>query len=203
VAKPLDLRSWLQDQCDDFRFEVGGVFQRESDIASWPLEAASPLELEQRLALGGHLLPLPSEPAALANILEVSVVSFLALRVLEIPGAKVHRGTERGYPDIEVEGHIFGGGFHAVDVKAARRAATGRRTQSRITLYTGNTYFKWPTLAGLRSGTGAFRTPEQFYDYWRKYPFRTSAQVQRQLQRLLTSAQDELAQLRASQDPPG
>ena len=33
-----------------------------------------------------------------------------------------------------------------MDIKAARRAANGRQTQSRITLYTGNTYFKWPGL---------------------------------------------------------
>ncbi|MGH3159895.1 MAG: hypothetical protein ACRDNF_25425 [Streptosporangiaceae bacterium] len=63
-----------------------------------------------------------------------------------VAGAQIHRGTERGYPDFEISGPAFGGGFHAVDVKAARRATSGRRTQSRITLYTGNTYFKWPSL---------------------------------------------------------
>jgi hypothetical protein len=266
VAQALDLLSWMQEQCNDFRFEVGGVFQRESDLAWWPLEAAGPVELEERLARGGHLLPLPKEPAALANILEVSVVNFLALRVLEVAGAQIHRGSERGYPDFEIDGPAFGGGFHAVDVKAARRAASGRRTQSRITLYTGNTYFKWPSLhwpgtfrpfsdysshldvimiytlnpdsnarvedleiivqepwriasrkrssttreyigaiediAGLRTGAGVFKTPAEFYDYWRKYPFKISAQVQRQLQRLLTATQDELAQLRVRQDRP-
>jgi hypothetical protein len=121
VAQPQNLRSWLQEQCNDFRFEVGGVFQRESDMAWWPLEAANPVELEERLALGGHLLPLPREPAALANVLEVSIVNFLALRVLGVAGAQIHRGTERGYPDFEVAGPAFGGGFHAVDVKAARQ----------------------------------------------------------------------------------
>lgn len=77
----------MQEQCNDFRFEVGGVFQRESDVAWWPLEAAGPVELEDRLAQGGHLLPLPREPAALANVLEVSVVNFLALRVLGVCGS--------------------------------------------------------------------------------------------------------------------
>jgi hypothetical protein len=57
-------------------------------------------------------------------------------------------------------------------------------------------------IALLRIGAGAFQTPADFYDYWRKYPFKISAQVQRQLQRLLTAAQDELAQLRARQDRP-
>jgi hypothetical protein len=257
----------MQEQCNEFRFEVGGVFQRESDMAYWPLEAASPVELEERLAQGGHLLPLPREPAALANVLEVSIVNFLALRVLGVAGAQIHRGTERGYPDFELTGQAFGGGFHAVDVKAARRAPNGRRTQSRITLYTGNTYFKWPSLhwpgtfrpfsdyashldvimiytlnlennarvedlevivqepwrigsrerssttreyigaindiPGLRAGAGMFATQDDFYSYWRKFPFKVSAQVQRQLQRLLTATQDELAQLRARQDRPG
>jgi Restriction endonuclease EcoRV len=267
VAQPLDLRSWMQDQCNEFRFEVGGVFQRESDLAWWPLEATGPDELEERLAQGGHLLPLPKEPAALANVLEVSVVNFLAMRVLGVPGAEIVRGTERGYPDFEIAGAAFGGGFHAVDVKAARRAPNGKRTQSRITLYTGNTYFKWPSLhwpgtfrpfrdyvshldvlmiytlnresnarvedleiivqepwriasrerssttreyigaiediSELRIGAGVFETPAEFYDYWRKYPFKISAQVQHQLQRLLTATQDELAQLRARQNDPG
>jgi hypothetical protein len=51
----------------------------------------------------------------------------------------------------------------------------------------------------VRAGEGAFATPAEFYDYWRKFPFKVSAQVQNQLQRLLTSTQAELAQLRARQ----
>ena len=244
---------------------MSGVFQRESDTAWWPLTADGPHELETRLAQGGHLLPLPKEPAALANVLEVSIVKFLTARIEAFEGATAHLGTERGYPDFEITGSAFGGGFHAVDVKAARRAPSGRQTQSRITLYTGNTYFKWPNLhwpgtfrpfndyaghldllmiytlnpesnarvedleiivqepwriasrerssttreyigaitdiSGLRDGAGVFGTSDAFYDYWRKFPFKVSSQVQRQLQRLLTATQDELAQLRASQAP--
>lgn len=146
MAKPLHLPIWLREQCSDFRFDVGGVFQRNSDVSWWPLEAAGPGELEERLAQGGHLLPLPKEPAALANVMEVSIVDFLTARALRVPGAQVRRGNERGYPDLEISGTAFGGGFHAVDIKAARRAANKRQTQSRITLYTGNTYFKWSDL---------------------------------------------------------
>lgn len=263
MAEPSDLLAWLRTQCADFAFDVGGVFQRQSDVSWWPLKAAGPAELEERLTEGGHLLPLPREPAALANVMEVSIVNFLALRVLGVAEAEVRRGTERGYPDLEIGGPAFGGGSHAVDVKAARRAGSGTKTQSRITLYTGNTYFKWPdlhwpgtfrpfndyvthldvimiytlnpesnarvenlelivqepwriasrerssttreyigavtNLSALRAGQGAFRTPAEFYEYWRKYPFRVSAQVQNQLQRLLTSTQDELTRLRAKQ----
>jgi len=265
VAEPLDLRTWLREQCADYSFNVGGVFQRDSDVSSWPLEAAGPAELEERLTQGRHLLPLPKEPAALANVLEVSIVSFLTLRALLVPQAEVRQGGERGYPDLEFGGQAFGGGFHAVDVKAARRAANGRQTQSRITLYTGNTYFKWPDLHwpgtirpfseyathldmimiytlnpesnarvedleiivqepwriasrerssttreyigavtsidALRAGEGAFASPDEFYDYWRRFPFKISAQVQTQLQRLLTAAHDELAELRKRHRP--
>lgn len=233
----------------------------------WPLKANGPAELERRLAEGGHLLPLPREPAALANVLETSIVSFLMRRALLIAGAQVRKGNERGYPDLEMSGPAFGGGFHAVDVKAARRAVSRRQTQSRITLYTGNTYFKWPdlhwpgtmrpfsdyathldvlmiyslnedsnarvedleiivqepwriasrerssttreyigavtSLDALRAGEGAFATPAEFYEYWRKFPFKISSQVQTQLQRLLKAAHDELAELRARQDPAG
>lgn len=265
MPDPLELRDWLTRQCAEYSFNVGGVFQRDSDVATWPLAATGPAELESRLTAGGHLLPLPKEPAALANVLEVSIVNFLTLRALSIRGAQVRRGNERGYPDLEVSGAAFGGGYHAVDVKAARRASNGRQTQSRITLYTGNTYFKWPELHwpgtfrafseyathvdvimiytfnpkinarveeleiivqepwciaskerssttreyigavtsidGLRSGVGAFTTPAAFYEYWRKFPFKVSPQVQTQLQRLLRAAQDELSRLRELRQP--
>ena len=129
--------AWVREQCASFVFDVSAVFQRHGDHA-WPFTANDEQDLEAKLLAGGHLLPLPKEPAALANILEVAIVDHL-IDVAEAQGADVRRGTERGYPDIELAGDHFGGGFHAVDVKVARRAANPARTQSRITLYTGNT----------------------------------------------------------------
>jgi hypothetical protein len=120
----LNLIDWLREVCSEYRFNVAGVFRSDSRTASWPLTAADPEELEQRLAEGGHLLPLPKEPAALANVLEVSIVDFLVSRVEMLDGAEVTRGSERGYPDLEISGPVFGGGFHAVDVKAARRSSS-------------------------------------------------------------------------------
>lgn len=38
MANSLDLRAWLREQCSDFRFDVGGVFQRNSDVSWWPLK---------------------------------------------------------------------------------------------------------------------------------------------------------------------
>lgn len=145
MTSTLDLLEWLRARCAAYEFDVTAIFRR-SGQHRWPLVAADERELERRLAEGGHLLPLPKEPAALANVLEVSVVDFVLRHLAEVPGAQAQRGTERGYPDIEVGGQPFGGGFHAVDVKVARRAASGRSTESRITLYTGNSYFRYPKL---------------------------------------------------------
>lgn len=265
----VDLLEWLRQQCDKYTFDARGVFQRSGPNSRWPLRARDADDLERILAECGHLLPLPQEPAALANILEVSIVNFLSERLEGVDGAAVTRGTERGYPDMEISGAAFGGGFHAVDVKAARRATTrGRpRTQSRITLYTGNTYFKWPDLHwpgtmrafndyashldllliytlrpdttarvadlevivqepwriaskqrssttreyigavdgldDLRAGRGDFAAPEEFYSFWRRYPFRISAQVQNQLNRLVRQQADEIARLRGGQPSGG
>jgi hypothetical protein len=151
-------------------------------------------------------------------------------------------------------------GFHALDIKVARRHDRNRaRTKSRITLYTGNTYFRWPQLhwpgtfrpfAGytshldliviyefvpqvgsrvadielivqpawriasrqrssttreyigavdsiedLRAGRGEFDTPDEFYEYWRAFPFRISQQVQRQLDLLIRQQQERIDEL--------
>src|SRR5262249_31576534 len=59
---------------------------------------------------------------------------------------------------IEISGKKFGSSFHAVDVKVARIKKGGRQTQSRITLYTGNTFFRYPAL----KWAGTFRP---FDDY--------------------------------------
>ncbi len=141
----LNLLEWLRTCCATYRFDVTAVFRRRGQHL-WPLVAADERELERRLADGGHLLPLPKEPAALANVLEVSIVDFVLQHLDEVPGAAARRGTERGYPDIEVSGSAFGSGYHAVDVKIARRSASGRATESRITLYTGNSYFRYPSI---------------------------------------------------------
>lgn len=147
---PTEIETWLQERCADYRLDLRGVF-KASGHHDWPLVARDSAELETALAEGGHLLPLPKEPAALANVLEVSIVDYLLEAAGALGGATAVRGTERGYPDVEFSGTAFGGGFHAVDIKIARRGVTksGKvkdSTQSRITLYTGNTYFRYPTL---------------------------------------------------------
>lgn len=149
VSANPDLVAWLRALCSEYRYDAAAVFRREGSLA-WPLHAVDAADLQRQLEAGGHFLPLPKEPASLANVLEVSFVRFLIERVEGEVGVAVRQGTERGYPDLELSGARFGGGFHAIDVKAARRKPLKRSrptsTQSRITLYTGNTYFKWPQL---------------------------------------------------------
>lgn len=137
----------VRNACSDYAFEPIAVFKRDGDHP-WPLVASNEAELEQALASGGHFLPLPKEPAALANIVEVAVVDHL-MKGLSAPDvAELTRGTERGYPDLEAK---IGGEYYAIDIKVARRKVGARgkalgRTDSRITLYTGNTFFLYPTF---------------------------------------------------------
>jgi Restriction endonuclease EcoRV len=150
VDKGAAAQQWLREQCAEYEFDLAGVFKFGGHL-SWPIAAADVTALAELLSEGGHILPLPQEPAALANVLEVSIVDFLMERANAVEGVTVLRGTERGYPDLELSGPRFGGGFYAVDVKVARRKVTKagkptNLTQSRITLYTGNTYFRYPQL---------------------------------------------------------
>jgi hypothetical protein len=145
VAPPLDLQAWLRQRCSEFVFFPAGVYVEQGDH-DWPLVAHDPADLTAKLDAGGHLVSLPKESAALANVIEVALVDFLMERLSEVDGASGRRGEERSYPDLEISGDAFEGTFHAVDVKMARLRKSGSQTQSRCTLYTGNTYFKWPTI---------------------------------------------------------
>lgn len=139
--------SWLRRVCSEYRLDIVAIYRRGAQL-TWPLIANSLADLEAQLNNSGHFLPLPKEPAALANILEVSIVDYLIACAVELSPeiCTTQRGRERGYPDLEISGSGFGGGVHAIDVKVARRARNQYQTDSRITLYTGNTYFRYPSL---------------------------------------------------------
>ncbi len=145
MSAALDLQAWLRQQCAEFVFLPAGVYVEQGDH-DWPLIAHDGEELTVKLEEAGHLVSLPKESAALANVIEVALVDFLLERLEATLGAEGRRGEERSYPDLEISGEAFGGGFHAVDIKMARLKKSGVQTQSRSTLYTGNTYFKWPTI---------------------------------------------------------
>lgn len=145
MCPSIDLLAWLREQCAEFVFLPAGVYVEQGDH-DWPLVAQGPGDLTTKLDEAGHLVSLPKESAALANVIEVALVDFLLERLDRLSGAAGRRGEERSYPDLEVSGAAFGGTFHAVDIKMARLNKSGKQTQSRCTLYTGNTYFKWPTI---------------------------------------------------------
>jgi hypothetical protein len=242
------LLSWLRATLAAYVLEPVAIY-RPGVSQQFPITAENEAELQGKLESGGHFLSLPKEPAALANILEVAIVDFLVRAIGATANATITRGTERGYPDVEIGGDAFGGGFHAVDVKVARRARSLNLTESRITLYTGNTYFRYPQLKwpgtfrpfqdysshldvlaiytlndsshgriedleiivqepwrigskqrssttreylgavtriqDLRDGKGEFATEAEFYNYWRKYPFKIGRVVQQQLDKQL------------------
>ena len=242
------LLAWLRHTLATYVPEPVAIY-RAGVAQSFPVVANDEADLQSKLAAGGHFLALPQEPAALANVIEVAVVDFLIRAIQAKPDATIQRGTERGYPDIEISGPAFGGGYHAIDVKVARRAKNKKQTQSRVTLYTGNTYFrhpelKWPgtfrpfkdyhshldvialytlnqkslsriddlqfiaheawriaskqrssttreylgtvmSIEDLIAGKGEFETEDEFYRYWRKFPFRIGRAVQQQFDKLL------------------
>lgn len=151
MAPPIDLEAWLREVCSEYTFGPQAVYQGGRLDSAWPLIAMNEDDLSRQLKERESLLPLPKEPAALANVLEVSIADFLISKAELLPGLVMARGTERGYPDLEFSGAAFGDVFNAVDIKVARRGVTAKgnpsaNTQSRITLYTGNTYFLHPTL---------------------------------------------------------
>jgi len=244
----MKLIDWLRDACARYDLDPHAIYRKKGDHG-WPLTAKDEDELERKLREGDHFIALPREPAALANVIEVSIVDYLLKEAEVDKDIIAKRGTERGYPDIEISGKKFGDGFHAVDVKVARFNKRGTQTKSRITLYTGNTFFrhpklKWPgtfrpfedyashidvialykfneqtlsridemeiivqepwriaskelssttreyigavqSVSDLRTGKGAFKTEDEFYKYWRKFPFKIGRAVEQQLAKIL------------------
>lgn len=153
-----NLVTTLRDICGRYQLEPVAIY-RAATHNNWPIHARNERELREALREAGHFLPLPKEPAALANVLETSIRKFICDELAKLSGVVSRVGTERGYPDLEVTGPRFDDDYFAVDIKVARRSSRNkRRTQSRITLYTGNTYFMHPAL----NWSGMFRA---FADY--------------------------------------
>ncbi len=143
MGSPLD---WLRDHVNGWEQSALGIFRLRSSQEQWPVQAVGPEELKEQLLERGHLLPLPTEPAALANLIEIELREHLVAAAANTPGVEIRLGTERSYPDLELSGPAFGDDCYAADIKCSRRTKSGRTLQSRIALYTGNTYFLWPTL---------------------------------------------------------
>jgi len=48
-------------------------------------------------------------------------------------------------------------------------------------------------IESLRQGKGEFNTAEEFYSYWRKYPFKIGRVVQQQLDKLLDQSRKKIS----------
>lgn len=154
-----DLLQWLRDTTDGWTPEAFGLLVHTAALDAG-VQAADFDELVAQLLAADALVQLPTESAALANVLEQALLAKLheQLDALAAQGHDVQRATagDRHYPDLEVSGTYFAAGngaeIHAVDIKVARtkpRAHDRRprtKTQKRPTLYTGNTYFLHPDL---------------------------------------------------------
>ena len=144
MASPL--LTWIRAQIEGWEQSAVGVYQLSGRNERWPVHAKNAGELRATLTEHGHLLPLPTEPAALANLIEIELRTHLEAAISRTDGAKMQIGTQRSFPDLEFSGPAFGDGVRAADIKCARRRKSGKALQSRIALYTGNTYFLWPQL---------------------------------------------------------
>lgn len=193
----IDLLEWLREQCAEYEFDVAALYRRRGDHP-WPLTAHDEHDLERKLEDGGHFLPLPKEPAALANILEVSVVDYLIERVEGTLGLDVARGTERGYPDLEFTFDDYARHLSLICIYTLEEFAPSRASNLELLLHdtwriasrqrssTTREYLgAVVNIDALRNGEGEFENPEDFYRYWRRFNFRIGRAVQQQLDRLL------------------
>ena len=120
---------WIERLIAGFEFDVIGLARRD----------------------GAPPYPLPTEPGTLAHLIETKAADYLQKALAsDSPEVRFWRGGQRLYPDIELSNGSLGEQIIALDIKVARRKAlpkrntTEPRTQSRITLITGNTYFAEP-----------------------------------------------------------
>ena len=159
------LLEWIRSVTVGWKPSIVGVFRENADH-EWPLTAQSSAQLREALTNAGHLLPLPSEPAALANVMEIELRRHLCEAAATVANAEIAEGTERSFPDLEFSGDAFGGGHRAVDIKCARVKQLKNGTPStnlnnRIALCTGNTYFLWPDPSSRASCAHSRTTPSR------------------------------------------
>jgi hypothetical protein len=96
VTSPL--LDWLRTHTENWSPSIVGVFRQDA-LHDWPIAADSAEELRRILTETRHLLPLPSEPAALANVMEIELRKHLLEAAALSPGVEATEGTERSYPD--------------------------------------------------------------------------------------------------------
>ncbi|MDQ6869860.1 MAG: hypothetical protein M3178_16455 [Pseudomonadota bacterium] len=89
---------WLREICRDYELKPVAVYRRHPHHHQWPLVAQDDDELQAKLAESGHFLALPTEPAALANVLEVSLLEFLVEKIEALADVTARRGPNAAIP---------------------------------------------------------------------------------------------------------
>jgi len=79
---PPRLLEWLRSELKAYTFDIAALLrERPTGETTWPPSLKSQAELTSLLQNGGYLLPLPTESAALAHLLEVSIIEFFWLMI--------------------------------------------------------------------------------------------------------------------------
>ena len=94
----------------------------------------------------GSVRPLPSEASVVGKVLEVSINEYLSRRLLLTRELRwIPASSDRVYPDITFNGPLISPHRFALDVKCARRHASGTKTKSAISIATFDAeYFRYP-----------------------------------------------------------
>ena len=109
VFGPTATIDWLERLVGEFEFDVIGLARRD----------------------GRPFYPLPTEPGTLAHIVESRAADYLNQQMQRDPNAIVfRRGSQRGYPEIELMDGSLGTQIVALDIKVARRAKKPTRSDT-------------------------------------------------------------------------
>lgn len=124
ASLPIDsFKRLLRDLVKGYEFNVVGLYLRNGDVR-----------------------PLPREASVVGKVLEISLNEYLSRRLLQVNDLKwIPASSDRVYPDITFEGPLIFPSRFALDVKCARRAKGGSKTESAITIGTYDAeYFRYP-----------------------------------------------------------
>jgi hypothetical protein len=136
LASPEEVCRYLTDLFGSYEFDVVGLLRKD-----------------------GERLPLPTESATLANIMQASLQRFIRDQCVKDKSLHVTPASgTRTYPDLSLSGPIFGRNPPiALDVKCARRKSPARLT-SAIAVATYDKYFREPekTFPNLMAPYGSF-----------------------------------------------
>lgn len=139
----------LQFLLQGYRFNVKGLYMDDSSI-----------------------YPLPREASVVGKVIETTIIEYVYRRLLTIPELQAQKASsDRVYPDLTFSGALIDPRRFALDVKCARRAEGGKKTQSAITIGTFDAeYFRYPdekagNIMAPYSSYAAHLTLLALYDY--------------------------------------